>query len=61
VDMRDFAKFQACLTSDGDAQNDPTCAPGLLDLDNDVDQFDLALFKGCMSGPNVPGDPACLN
>lgn len=32
---------------------------GILDGDQDVDNGDLDVFLGCMSGAHVPADPAC--
>ena len=40
-------------------QNDPDCERALLDTDGDVDQGDFAIFRTCMTGPGVPGDPDC--
>ncbi len=31
------------------------------DVDGDVDQADFGFFQRCLSGPDVPGDPACLD
>jgi hypothetical protein len=32
-----------------------------LDNDNDVDENDVGVFVGCMSGADVPGDTDCIN
>jgi len=30
-----------------------------LDPDNDVDKYDIAIFKGCRSGSRILADPNC--
>ncbi len=41
----------------------PGCGPvrSDLDSDDDVDNYDLAIFLGCMTGPNIPADPKCAD
>ncbi len=61
ADVTDFAWFQLCLT---DEPTDPptlpcTCAD--LNGDSKVNQNDIPIFLQCMSGPNVPADPGCMN
>lgn len=59
TDLDDFGVVQACLGPAGVPQTNPACQGVLLDDDDDTDQDDLQLFLGCMTGPNVPSDPAC--
>jgi len=61
VDQQDFGHFQACMTGNGEAQNNPACAGTLFDDDEDVDTSDFSIFMGCMSGPNTPSDADCTN
>ncbi len=56
VDQEDFGHIQACLAGSTVGPS-PECRNADLDRDNDVDLYDMVLFIGCMSGPNVPGDP----
>jgi hypothetical protein len=59
--MEDFAAFQLCLTGSFNPQEDPACVEALMDTDDDVDQDDVSLFKGCLSGANVVADPGCAS
>ena len=62
VDLGDFGAFQVCLTGFSVEQTDPSCQGALLTKDdNYVDALDLAIFKACMSGANIPADPACAD
>jgi len=36
-------------------------APGDFDGDNDVDANDLAIFQGCITGTNLPGNIDCAD
>jgi len=62
VDLEDFGLFQQCLSGANVSQEAPACARAHLHgNDSDVDSADLAKFVGCMTAPEVPGDPDCLN
>ncbi|GMU22842.1 MAG: hypothetical protein AMXMBFR13_29260 [Phycisphaerae bacterium] len=43
------------------AQDIPACPEAKFEGDNKVDQSDVVVFAGCMSGAGVPGDPDCAN
>jgi len=60
VDQTDFGFFQRCMSGTGVQQDDLNCADGRLDYDSDVDAYDVLLFTGCLSGPDVAADPNCL-
>ena len=59
VDQEDFGRFQVCFTT---TPGDPV-PPECLCFDHDGDEIvslsDFAVFQACMSGPQVPADPAC--
>lgn len=62
VDQDDFAPIQCCLGSgDGAPDIDPECVGCDLNGDGVIDQTDITLFIGCMSGPGVGPDPDCLD
>jgi hypothetical protein len=61
IDQSDFGRFQLCLTQSGITQTDPACEGADLDYDTDVDTADLTKFAGCMGGPDVSVDAACLD
>jgi len=61
VDQADFGRFQACLTGDGQPQDQLECRAARLDVDDDVDVHDFDLFTACFSGPDIPADPNCVN
>ena len=61
VDLADFGHVQECLSGRELPQDDPDCQDTKLDGDNDVDQYDVAAFLGCISGPNVIADPSCAD
>jgi hypothetical protein len=59
VDQSDFGLFQVCLRDPAVPQNDPQCAGAKLNGDAVVDYSDEVIFRQCMSGAGIPGDPAC--
>ncbi|GMU23994.1 MAG: hypothetical protein AMXMBFR13_40710 [Phycisphaerae bacterium] len=59
VDEEDLARFQACLTGPGVAQQEPDCAKARLDEDTDVDQDDFAILEQCFGGSGKPPGPNC--
>ena len=59
VDMSDFGHLQVCL-SGTIRQTDPDCADTLLDGDDYVNQTDVSLFIGCLSGAGLPAAPDCM-
>ncbi|UCD29790.1 MAG: hypothetical protein JSV03_04715, partial [Planctomycetota bacterium] len=60
VDLEDFGYFQACMA--GPSEYPPAeCDDAKLNGDSYVDQYDLQIFIGCMSGANIPADPNCVN
>ncbi len=61
VDMVDFAHFQRCVTAPDRRQDDSFCGDAKLDVDDDVDEDDLAVFMGCAGGADVEADPACMD
>jgi PKD repeat protein len=58
VDLDDYAVMQTCLWVLNPAG---ACAGADLDNDTFVDEQDLAVFLGCLSGPGVPADVNCEN
>lgn len=58
VDMVDFSHLQQCYGPSG-VSPPAGCEDARLDNDIDVDYLDLPIFIGCMSGANIPADPAC--
>jgi hypothetical protein len=60
IDQPDFGHLQECLTGAGIDQTDPDCQDAKLDGDSDVDIDDVAIFIGCISGPNQPVDENCV-
>lgn len=59
VDLDDFAHLQNCMTGNATPQTDPLCQDARLDGDSDVDDLDLNIFLGCLSGSTVPANLAC--
>ncbi len=62
VDQEDFGYLQHCLDTVA-PPTDPDCADANLDNDTagNVNQVDMLVFIGCMTGPGVAGDPNCAN
>ncbi len=62
VDQEDFGHMQHCLDTVA-PPTDPDCADANLDNDTagHVNQTDLLVFLGCLSGPGVAGNPDCVN
>jgi len=58
--MEDFGRFQACLSGRLVAQNNPACQRAKLNGDDYVDQADMALFLGCLTGSHIPENMNCL-
>jgi hypothetical protein len=56
VDIEDFGAYQRCL-----GLLATECPQADLDGDQLVDQSDTVIFKGCISGPDVPADPSCAD
>jgi hypothetical protein len=61
VDISDHGLLQRCLGETATTSVAPGCKAFTLDCDQDVDQADVALFTGCLSGADVPYNPACAN
>jgi len=61
VDQSDFGRIQGCISGPGTIQASPECADAHLDADRDVDTDDIALFRRCMSGDNIPADQGCVS
>ncbi len=61
VDQLDFGHLQVCLTGALTPLTEPKCQDADLDADSHIDQGDLMLFLGCLSGPDVPPGPNCVN
>ena len=59
VDQEDYAVLQNCLGVTNPLQ-DPTCGPADLNVDNLINNTDVALFIGCMSGPDIQASLDCL-
>ena len=51
VDLRDFARFQACFTGEGPAERDPGCCFFDAEQDLDVDLEDFAAFLTTFLAP----------
>ncbi len=60
VDQVDFGHLQACFTDWMVPHIDPACQDANLDGDGTVLQDDLFILLGCLSGPEVPLDPDCV-
>jgi uncharacterized protein (TIGR03790 family) len=60
VDQADFGLFQQCLTGALIPQTYPPCLIADLDGDGDVDLSDFGGLQRCYSGPEILGDPDCL-
>ncbi len=59
VDQSDYSLLQRCFSADGLTQAAPSCAPALIDTDDDVDVTDLALFLACLNGADRPPAGGC--
>lgn len=60
VDQADFGHLQACLTGAAGSPA-PDCSNADLTGNGRIDSADLAVFRGCMSGPGRPVDPYCAD
>ena len=60
VDLDDFGHLQACL-SGSVPQTLDSCLNARLNPDEYVDAADVAIFRGCMSGADIPADPHCAD
>jgi len=54
VDLDDYAHLQICYSGESNEQTDPNCQDAKVDGDTDVDQDDLTIFLGLVSGADVP-------
>ena len=62
VDITDFGWFQQCLTEEAtDPPSILACECADFNNDGKVNQSDLPIFLQCLSGPDIPADPACAN
>ena len=61
VDLVDFAEFQHCYTGAGHsgAFIEEFCECFDADEDGDIDSDDTVTFLNCVSGPDIPANPAC--
>ena len=61
VDLEDFGWLQQCLA--GPYEPPPSMACECADFTHDdyVDQADVNVFLGCMTGANMIADPGCVN
>jgi hypothetical protein len=59
VDGADFGHLQICYSGEGVPQTVPACQDAKLDIDDDVDLDDYAVFQNCMSGADLAPDPGC--
>jgi len=55
VDMSDFGVIQACIGS-----SDPSCQRADLNRDGIINSIDVANWRGCSSGANIPASASCL-
>jgi hypothetical protein len=60
VDQSDFGHLQVCFSGVGVVYGNG-CDDANLDLDADVDEFDLLIFRQCVSGPTLAADPRCAD
>lgn len=60
IDLVDFSHLQACL-GESSAVAPPECENARLDSDMDVDSDDADILLACLSGPNLPPAPACID
>lgn len=51
--------LQACLSGAFMFLPEPACADARFDRDGDVDAYDPAILRDCLSGPSVPADLHC--
>ncbi len=54
VDLEDYAHLQRCVSGSGVPQTDPSCWNTRLAGNSYVDHLDLAIFRGCMGGADLP-------
>jgi hypothetical protein len=59
VDQVDFGFLQRCFGEP--AATGQACADADLNTDTVVDKNDMELFEQCASGPQIPGNPGCLD
>jgi hypothetical protein len=60
VDQADFGAMQLCVTGSYVNNVPAGCEPARLDSDFDIDDTDIQLFLGCVSGEGVTADLNCL-
>lgn len=58
TDQSDYGRFQACLAVGQSIA--PGCETFDLNRDGYIDALDSQVFRSCMTGANIPLDPACL-
>ena len=61
VDLDDFGYLQNCLGIDNVVGTNPACADADANDDGNVNVSDLTQFISCLSGPQIPAAPACLD
>jgi hypothetical protein len=61
VDQTDFALFQVCLGLDPAVHPTCQCFDLVPDSNNIIDNYDLASFELCASGPGILAQPGCAN
>ncbi len=61
VDQSDYGRFQACVSGYPVPQNDPNCAAAKLSGNAWVGAGDFFIFRGCMGGTGIAGDPDCAD
>ena len=57
VDMEDFGHLQVCLNGPGSVPEG--CDDADLDSNGMVNQNDVSIFRGCLSGANIVADKTC--
>lgn len=61
VDVSDFGWLQLCMPETGNAPPNLPCTCADLNNDTRVDANDVTTFINCLSGPDVPANPNCVN
>ncbi len=61
VDLADFGHQQECMSPGDFPDITPGCLGADFNGDNFINGFDMAIFRNCMNGANMPVDPNCAS